>query len=389
VILGRYVQDVTYTGKFLAAFAVTAAVIGGYATPAQAAFATTPDALPGFNGTVLTTAYAGNTLYVGGDFTSVVVKGKAIVRNRLAAVDARTGELLAWAPVADGRVKALAVSGSSVYIAGDFGTVAGQKRDSLARVDATTGALSGTFKHSINGRPYAVAAGNGKLYVGGTITSVDGQARTRLAAFNLSSGALDATWKPTADDQVETITVGGGRTYVGGRFKKVNSTSGYARLVALHPTTGKIVTTFKPAAPVIAYGIAVTSAGVFTAHGGQGGKANAYSTSGKLKWTATFDGDAQAIAAYGDTIYVGGHFDKACRTPRTGSQGACLDGSDARIKLAALKASSGTLQSWRADGNGIEGVLTMATNAGFGSLAAGGAFTLINGKSVKRLAQFS
>jgi hypothetical protein len=34
-------------------------------------------------------------------------------------------------------------------------------------------------------------------------------------------------------------------------------------------------------------------------------------------------------------------------------------------------------------------VLTMATNADFGSLAAGGAFTLINGKSVKRLAQFS
>jgi hypothetical protein len=31
----------------------------------------------------------------------------------------------------------------------------------------------------------------------------------------------------------------------------------------------------------------------------------------------------------------------------------------------------------------------MTTNAGFGALAAGGAFTTINGKSTKRLAQFS
>jgi hypothetical protein len=379
---------VTYRGKIIAAFAVAATVIG-LAAPAQAAFSATPDPLPGFNGTVLATAYSGNTLYVGGDFTSVVVKGKAIVRNRLAAVDARTGELLAWAPAADGRVKALAVSGSSVYIAGDFGTVGGQKRDSLARLDAGSGAVSGTFKHGITGRPYAAAAGNGKLYVGGTITAVNGQARTRLAAFDLSSGALDTTWKPAVDDQVEAITAGGGRIYVGGRFKKVNGASGYARLTALHPSTGRTVTAFQPAAPVIAYAISVTSAGVFTAHGGQGGKANAYSTSGRLKWTSGFDGDAQAIAVHGNTVYVGGHFDRACRTPRTGTQGACLDDSDARVKLAALDLATGKLQSWTANGNGIEGVLTMAVNAGFGSLAAGGTFTLINGRSTKRLAQFS
>jgi hypothetical protein len=384
---------VTYTGKSLnrgiVGGIVGAALVAGSAVPAQAAFGATPDLMPGFNGTVLAVAYSGTTLYVGGDFTSVVVKGKAVVRNRLAAVDARTGELLSWAPAADGRVKALAVSGSAVYAAGDFGTVTGQARDSLVRLDASTGAVSGSFKHSVTGRPYALAAGPGKLYVGGAITAVDGQARSTLAAFSLGSGALDTTWKPTADDQVEAITATGSRIYVGGKFHKVNSTSGYDRLVALDPASGKIVTAFKPKPPVITYAIVVAGDKVYTAHGGQGGKANAYTTAGVLKWTATFDGDAQAIASSGDTVYVGGHFDKACKTVRTGTQGACLDGSDARVKLAALSPSDGRLKSWTANGNGIEGVLAMATTASFGGLAAGGAFTTINGKSVKRLAQFS
>jgi hypothetical protein len=396
-LTASYLIDVTYRGKslnrdikrFIAALGVAAVVVTAAPTAALAAFSSSSDVMPGFNGTVLAVAYSGSTVYVGGDFTSAVVKGKTIARSRLAAINANTGELLPWAPAADGRVKAIATSGSSVYIAGDFGTVGGQKRDSLARLDAVGGAVSSTFKHTINGRPYAVAADSGRLYVGGTITTVNGQARTRLAAFNLSTGALDATWKPTADDQIEAITAADGRIYVGGKFHKVNSTSGYDRLVALEPASGKIVTGFKPKAPVIAYSIAVGGGSVYTANGGQGGKANAYTTSGTLRWTATFDGDAQAIAVYGDTVYVGGHFDKACRTARTGTQGVCLDGSDDRVKLAALAASDGKLQSWTANGNGIEGVLTLASSSTVGALAAGGAFTTVNGLSQKRFAQFS
>ena len=377
----------TYRSK-LAYLGIIGATLATLSAPAQAAPSESPDLVPSFNGTVLAVAYSGSTVYVGGDFTAAVVRGKAVARSRLAAVNALTGELLPWAPTADGRVKAIAVSGSSVYVAGDFGTVGGRRRDSLARLDARSGALSSTFKHAVTGRPYALVAASGRLYVGGAFSKVDGRSRARLAAFNLTSGALDNRWKPTADSQVEALAAGGGRVYVGGRFRRINGTTGHDRLVALNPSTAAIVTGFRPKSPVETFGIAVTPTGVYTAHGGLGGSASSFSISGAKRWTATFDGDAQAVSVLGDSVYVGGHFDRACRTALTGVQGTCLDGSDARVKMAALSGTDGHLRDWTADANGVIGVLAMAASPGRGSLAVGGAFTTIGGRAQKRFAQF-
>ncbi|MBL7261838.1 hypothetical protein JKJ07_46940 [Actinoplanes sp. LDG1-01] len=363
---------------------MSAALVG--AAPASAQVS---DAMPSFNGAVLTIAYAKNVVYVGGDFTAAIVNGRPVARGRLAAVDARTGALLPWAPAADGRVKSLVVSGSAVYLAGDFATIGGQKRDSLARVDVASGALSSTFKHAMSGRPMAIAAAHGRLYVGGGFTAVDGQARGRLAAFSLSSGKLDARWRPTVDDQVETIAAGGGRVYVGGKFRKVNSLPGYERLAALDPAGAAVVTGFKPKPPVITYGLAVTADAVYSAHGGQGGRISRYTPDGVHKWSATFDGDAQAVTVLGDTVYAGGHFDRACSTARTGSQGSCVDGADHRVKLAALSTADGHLLDWTADANGVEGVLALASSAKLGAVAMGGAFTTVEGRQQKRFAQFS
>src|SRR4051794_38204607 len=85
------------------------------AVPAQAA---TSDPMPSFDGTVLAVAYAGSTLFVGGTFTEAVVRGRTVRRHHLAAINARTGALLPWDPDPDDRVKAIAVSGQSVYVAG-------------------------------------------------------------------------------------------------------------------------------------------------------------------------------------------------------------------------------------------------------------------------------
>ncbi|MEU4239017.1 PQQ-binding-like beta-propeller repeat protein [Actinoplanes sp. NPDC026619] len=376
----------TYRGKTLSIGLAALALAAG-AAPAQAQ---PSDAMPSFNGTVLTIAYRGNVAYLGGDFTAALVRGKQVSRGHLAAVDARTGELLPWAPGADGRVKALTLSGGSVFLAGDFGTIGGAKRDSLARVDAITGAVHATFKHAITGRPYAIAAAGNRLYLGGTISAVDGQARGRLAAFNLTTGALDTKWRPTADDQVETVAAGRGRVYAGGKFHKVNGLSGYDRLVALDPATAAVVAGFKPKPPVITYALAVTADGVFSAHGGHGGRVSRYTRDGRLRWSATFDGDVHAITVLGDIVYAGGHFDRACSiTARTGTQCSCVNGADSRLKLAALDAGDGHLLDWTADANGVEGVLALAGNPELHRLAVGGAFTTVDGRTQKRFAQFS
>ena len=148
----------TYRGKLLAAG--LAAALLAVAAPARAQ---SSDAMPSFNGAVLTIAYAGNVVYVGGDFTAALVNGKPVARGHLAAIDARNGKLLPWAPAADGRVKALVVSGSSIYLAGDFGSIGGTKRDNLARVDAASGAVHATYKHTIGGCPMASFAAQCRL----------------------------------------------------------------------------------------------------------------------------------------------------------------------------------------------------------------------------------
>ena len=357
------------------------------ASPAGAAIVeSSPQQTPMFNGTVYAIAYRGDTVYVGGSFTSAIVAGKSYARQRLAAFDAQTGALLDWRPAADATVRALAVSGNSVYAAGDFATVSGLSRDSMAKLDAVSGSVS-SFKHGVLGQPLALAVGTDMLYVAGRITGVDGFTRANLAAFSLSTGGLDQTWKPTTDDAVSSLAVSGTRVYLGGSFHRTNDVSGSYRLTAVHSATGALDKTFLPKPPAIVHSVSVGPAGVYAAIGGQGGRANSYSTTGVLRWTRFFDGDAQAITILDGIIYVGGHFDNACVTASNGTQGVCTDGSISRIKFAAVD-DTGRLMSWAPQANGIAGVYVIVADAALNMVSAGGDFTTIGGVSRKRLALF-
>jgi len=120
---------------------------------------------------------------------------------------------------------------------------------------------------------------------------------------------------------------------------------------------------------------------------GVGGRAIAYGPTGALRWQRVFDGDAAAIAVNKGVTYVGGHFDSACLTGKNGAHGACVDGSVARHKLAAVTAT-GDLSSWAPQGNGVIGVRALSVNRGTGLLVAGGDFTTIDGQDRRRLAIF-
>jgi hypothetical protein len=368
--------------RFVAACAIAVAILL-FGLPAQATGAS--DGGPTFDGGVYAISHIGPVVYVGGAFTRATYRGRTYPRRGLAAFDARSGALLSWAPAADGTVRALAAAGDSVYAAGDFHAVGGRPRDSLARLSLTGDVLP--FRHTLTGTAYALTIGNGRLYLGGSFVGVDGVRRANLAAFSLATGALDAGWRPAADDAVHALAARDSRIYLGGAFHVVGGRPGTLRLAAVHGVTGQVDPAFRPRVPAEVRAIALDPAGVYVATGGVGGRAIAYGPTGVLRWQRVFDGDAAAIAVNRGVTYVGGHFDSACLTSKNGAHGACVDGSEARHKLAAVT-STGGLSGWAPQGNGVIGVRVLGVNTTTGVLVAGGDFTTIDGQDRRRLAIF-
>lgn len=369
-----------------------AAALAVTVTPAPAIAAvplvsTKPARTVGFDGLVYASRYVGSTVYVGGSFRNAIVDGKPVPRKRLAALDARTGELLPWAPATNGTVWAMAASGSSLYVSGKFTTVGGQPRAGLAGLSLTTGAV-GPLRHTVKGSGMALAAGGDRLYLGGAITAVDGRAVRNLAAFRLADGALDTGFGGSTDGEVKALTVAGSRLYVGGAFKRVNGLTGTARLAALRAADGQVDAGFRPATPYTVMALTVTPEQVYAGLAGPGGRVAAYRPDGGLVWSSVTDGDVQALTYLNGVVYAGGHFTVACTKPSRTATSWCPATMPSQPKLAAYDAAGGSLLSWNPRSNGKWGVLTMSVNPALRTVAVGGEFTAFGGVSRPHFAQF-
>lgn len=368
----------------------TMAAVIGFASAAWAGPDTVsdvPNVSTTFNGEVFTAVVSGNTIYVGGTFTAARWNGTSSTRHGLAAVNATTGALLPWNPNATGEVRTLAVDGNNVYAGGNFTSIGGLSRTRLAEIDGTTGAVKTSFVHSANAEVRALVTGAGNLYAAGAFTAIDGHSAGFLAAFTLSTGARNTAWAPVADQRADALAFANNQVYVGGKFHTLSGVAN-PRLRALNPTNGAVISTFKPAAPYEVYGVAVGASGVYAAVAGPGGRAIGFSLTGAAQWTQTTDGDTQTVAVMGQTVYVGGHFDNACKTAATGTQGVCLGGSTHRGKLLAVNLS-GVLQTWNPNGNGIQGTHQLVANTALHQIIAVGQWPQLNGVSHQGFAIFS
>ncbi len=388
----------------LTATAVFAALVGpgGVAQAATSNLQTSVDPTYQTNGRVWTILPIGNTIYIGGQFTSVRPPGIGTVsvpRNHLAAFDKTTGALLPWNPNADKQVMALSASldGTSVFIGGAFSKIGGVTRLRLAQVDAVTGALLSWAPRSDN-QINTIAVTPTLLYIGGDFDVMNGQPRSDLAAVGYD-GVLSTTWAPVADARVRVITPApdGQSLFVGGEFNSINGLTAQKILARLSPVDGTpLPWKFHPGYVIHDFGF--YGGLLYAAGDGSGGHIGAFDLStGARLWTQQTDGGVQSLTVMDGVIYGGGHFDNVCVGVTDGATVGfkCPTNLATRHKLVAIDAVTGDLDPWNPGANTPLGVFAVADDAG--SLEVGGDFTKIGTpnsssiatKSQQGYAQFS
>ena len=367
------------TVLLLAVMALAMLLASGAALAATSVSGTPDGGTVQTDGRVSAVLVSGGRVYLGGSFTRV----NGVERNRLAAVDAETGELTNWNPNANGSVRSLALSadGTRVYAGGTFTGVGGTYRGRLAAVDAATGALDAAFKPgTANSTVRTIAVSGNRVYLGGDFTSVRGTSRARLALVDGTTGALDPNWTPSADATVLALGTSpdGARVYAGGAFTAINGQS-TRHLAALEAGTGAPDAGWKgPAKPHgKVYDLEESGGLLYTGEGGPGGAASAYdAATGERAWRVEGDGDVQAVAVMGGEVYLGGHF-------------TALGGQERRF-FAAADAATGALDPWNPRGGGTGlGVWSLGVDPQRTRVHAGGDFTSVSGVTHGRFARFS
>ncbi len=298
------------------------------------------DALPTVqtNGIVWAQVVVGNTVYVTGDFTSARPAGSAlgtgeVTRTRLLAFDIGTGELIAgWAPAinAVGRAIAASPDGRTIYVGGDFTTANGSTRGRFAAFDATTGALNPTIKPLANGSVRTIVASGSTVWFGGsfehvTVAPAASVRKPRVAAINAATGALLPFFTAANPAQVESLalTPDGARLVVAGRFQYL--TNVYNPGVGWVDATSGAVLTFPANTQVKDWGYA---AGIYSVKvvgdqivgtgfgfikdsssaANMEGMFAADASTGELRWVEDCHGDSYDVYPSSDGfLYLAGH----------------------------------------------------------------------------------
>lgn len=378
--------------KVLASVLSTLTLGAGFALPgsvAQAAYAPEPQQTwAPTSGRVYAVERVGGTVLLGGTFTHLrsSQSGATQARAGLAALDAATGALLPWNPgAAGGEVRALETSadGAQVFVGGTFTTLAGASSSGLGAVQLSSGAAVPGFRTALAyGGVFALERSGSSLLLGGSFTQVNGYFQSRLAAVSTATGERVPTFKASADAKVMTLqlTPDGKDLLVGGAFRKLSGTA-HDYLGSVSPATGAASAWQPPAAclstdnPCLVYDVTSDGQRVYAGIGGPGGQVRAYdAVTGTSAWSGSTDGDVQAVALSGTTLYAGGHFDTAfAGQPRAG--------------LVALDAARGSvLTGFRPEvrgGTGIWAILPAESE-----LRVGGHFDTVDGAAVARYAQF-
>ena len=324
------------------------------------------------------TAVVGDTLYVGGDFSTVRSPDGATVvaRANLAAFDLDTGALRpAFSANTNGIVRTLVASGDQLVVGGSFTSIRGVPRGRLAAVDLATGAVSTALVADTNSNVYTVAVGGGRLFVGGSFSTIRGVGRSRLAALD------QATWSvtPYAPEPNGTVlslaaSATGDRVYAGGSFSQVGPLPN-PWLVKTDAAGAVLPTPWDQLqGPPVDLEVNDDGTRLAAAQAGAGNQGTWYNTaSGARAWRQRCDGDAQAVHIVDGTMLTGFH--EAC------------DGDPTQRLTANDTLDGGRDTSFRPTFDQFWGVFSISGDADH--LVIAGEFTSISGVPVRGFAIFT
>lgn len=282
-----------------------------------------PAPLPGFvtDGTVNALARSGSTVFVGGEFSRIgPPTGGSVV------LDPLTAKRRAQFPTVAGIVFATVPDGAGgYYVGGRFTTVGGLPRQNVAHVLAS-GAVDPAFVANADGDVLALVLNNGRLYIGGEFLHIGASIRRRLASVNAVNGALGQVFNPGADKSVQDLAISGNRLFVGGQFTGIagNSRSG---LAVMDATTGTLDPAFDQVPngevnAVLTLGTRVYIGGKFTEVSGhsRAGLAAFDVVTGELDpvFSPSTNGNVYGFATDGTRLFVAGHFTEIARSFNNG-----------------------------------------------------------------------
>jgi hypothetical protein len=325
-----------------------------------------PNWAPQVDGTVTDVVVAGGIVYVVGQFTTI--DGQS--RTGLAALDVGTGQLTGFAPtfgLAGITVRALAVSGDTIYVAGPFDTVNGAARHCLAAI-GTDGTVRDDWQPRANDgcHPTGIAVHGDTVYVGGWFNAIDSQPRSGLAAIG-TDGTLRSDWVPDPGTGTESMAVSGDRLYVvGGLAVAAVALDGTGQTIWRAPVQGEL------RAMTVADGMIYVGGGWwFSINGVVRAGAAALGTDGVLRdWNPRFDSYVLALAVAGNTVYAGGLFTTVNAQPRS--------------HLASLDAHGTLRADWTPELGGVGDVYAFALAGD--TVYVGGTFSSVDGQPRGNLA---
>jgi hypothetical protein len=169
---------------------------------------------------ILSLSLGSDGLYVGGAFTRI--GGEP--RHNIAKISlSGAGDAdLAWAPDTDpnpsGEIDQVTAVNDSVYVAGAFGNIGGQFRNTLAKLSAAApGSADPTWSPIPPGPINAFAVEGDSLY------AAAGNQMVRIATSGL--GIVDPNWLSTSDGFIRCVAASGTNIYVGGNFSSIGGLS--------------------------------------------------------------------------------------------------------------------------------------------------------------------